>query len=199
MTKPAKRKLGRPSLGKRRSITFRIRDHVNDLLVAASQASTVSLSEEIERRVEQSFSNAGVVSEMFGGAETARLLFTLSIAIQEVERATGKPWWADLSTSEQMRRAIDDILLAQMAKLPEMQKQIEEHLARYGMLADLAGKVSPEIRAKFERRPFIDHFQIGNEAAAFAMVKAQAELAVRNAPVKASELSQSSTRKAKGK
>jgi hypothetical protein len=199
MNKPAKPKLGRPPLGKRRSLTFRIRDHVNDLLVAAAESSAVSVSEEIERRIEQSFSNAGVVSEMFGGAETARLLFTLSIAIQEVERATGKPWWADVSTSEQMRRAIDNILIAQMAKLPEMQKQIEEHLARYGRLADLASLASPEIRAEFERRPFIDHFQIGNEAAAFAMVKAQAELAVRNAPVKASELSQSSTRKAKGK
>src|SRR6516162_5280467 len=98
MTKPAKRKLGRPSLGKRRSITFRIRDHVNDLLVAASQASTVSVSEEIERRVEQSFSNAGVVAEMFGGRENAQLLFLFSVAIREVERTFGHPWWTDQPT-----------------------------------------------------------------------------------------------------
>ena len=188
MTKPAKRKLGRPSLGKRRSITFRIRDHVNDLLVAASQASTVSVSEEIERRVEQSFSNAGVVAEMFGGRENAQLLFLFSIAMREVERTFGHPWWTDQPTCEALRKAVDEILLAHKARLPSW-KPTE---GGYPPLADLGRDVS---------FPFIDHFQIGNDAAAFAMVKAQ--LAARNAPAKAPETtpppSTPSSRKAKGK
>jgi hypothetical protein len=186
MTKPAKRKLGRPSLGKRRSITFRIRDHVNDLLVAASQASTVSLSEEIERRVEESFSKAGVVAEMFGGKENAQLLFAFAVAIQELERIFGKPWWTDQSTCEALQGAVDAILQSHKARLPEGWKPTEG-VKHYPPLAEL-------------RRKFIDHFEIGNDGAAFAEAKAQ--LAVRNAPAKAPEPSHSSTsssRKAKGK
>ena len=185
MDKPVKRKSGRPSLGKagrRQSFTFRIREKVRDLLVAAAQSSGVSVSEEIERRVEQSFSNAGVVAEMFGGVANAQLLFMFAVAIQEVERGTGKSWWQDVSTSEAVQAAIDSILLAHRAHLPERRKRIE-----YPPLADLARRYGP----------FIDHFQIGNDAAALAMAKA--ELAVRNAPLKASELSQSSSRKAKTK
>jgi hypothetical protein len=179
MDKPIKRKPGRPSLGKRQSFTFRIRDIVRDQLVAAAQASNVSVSEEIERRVEQSFSNAGVVAEMFGGPQNAKLLFTFAVAIQEVERATGKYWWADPPTCEQMRRAIDSIILAHTP-------------AKYPPLAELGARYG---------RPFIDHFQIGNDAAAFAMAKAR--LAAQNAPAKAPEAtpppSTPSSRKVKGK
>jgi hypothetical protein len=202
MNKPDKRKPGRPSLGKagrRQSFTFRIREKVRDLVVAAAQSSGVSVSEEIERRVEESFSKAGVVAEMFGGAETARLLFTFAIAIQEVERATGIPWWADVSTSEHMRRAINNIIEARIAKLPKIQKQIEERLATRGEFADL----EPKLRAELERGPFIDHFQIGNDAAALAILKVKEELARRNAPVKApvrpEPSPKSSSRKAKDK
>jgi hypothetical protein len=184
MNKPMKRKPGRPSLGKRRSLTFRIRDNVNDLLVAAAESSAVSVSEEIERRVEESFSKAGVVAEMFGGVENAQLLFMFAVAIQEAERGTGKSWWQDVSTSEAVQAAIDSILVAHRARLPDSRKRIE-----YPPLAELGRRYGP----------FIDHFQIGNDAAALAMAKAKEELAVRNAPVKASELPQSSTRKATGK
>lgn len=190
MNKPVKRKPGRPSLGKRQSFTFRVRENVRDLLVAAAQSSNVSVSEEIERRVELTFSSAGIVAEMFGGIENAQLLFAFAIAIQEVERATGKPWWADASTSEQMRRAIDTLVVAHTPLSPEVRKRSEEWFAKHGTLAELGRRYGP----------FIDHFQIGDDAAALAMVKAQ--LAVRNAPAKAPEASpssKSSSRKAKGK
>jgi hypothetical protein len=127
---------------------------------------------------------------MFGGIENAQLLFAFAVAIQEVERATGKPWWADASTSEQIRRAIDNIVIAHWPDSPEVRKQSEEFFAKYGTLAELGRRYGP----------FIDHFQIGDDAAAFAMVKAQ--LAVRNAPAKAPEAppsSKSSSRKAEGK
>jgi hypothetical protein len=73
---------------------------------------------------------------------------------------------------------------------PEERKRHEE--LKFPPLAELGARFG---------RPFIDHFQIGNDAAALAIAKAQ--LAVRNAPAKAPEEptqpSKSSSRKAKGK
>jgi hypothetical protein len=146
-----------------------MRRTVRDQLIAAAQSSGVSISEEVERRIEQSFSNAGVVGAMFGGDENARLLFMFAIAIQEVERLTGKRWREDPATSEQMRRAIDSVILAQMPISPEAQKRYEEFVAKHGTLAELGARYG---------RPFIDHFAIGHEAAAFALFEAQG--AVRN-------------------
>jgi hypothetical protein len=175
-------------LGKRRSFTFRIRDYVTDLLVAAAQSSGVSVSEEIERRVEQSFSNAGVVAEMFGGRENAQLLFAFAVAIQELERVIGKPWWTDKSTCEALQGAVDLILQSHKTRLPEGWKPTEG-AKYYPPLAELAQHYAP----------FIDHFEIGNDAAAFA--EAKARLAARNAPAKAPEPppSKSSSRKAKAR
>jgi hypothetical protein len=178
MDKPAKRKPGRPALGKRGNFTFRVREKLREQLIAAAESSNLSVSEEIERRLEASFTSIGVVAEMFGGKENAQLLFMFAVAIQEVERATGKPWWTDKSTCEQMWRAIDSIILAHTP-------------AKYPPLAELGALYG---------RPFIDHFQIGNDAAAFAMAKAR--LAAQNAPAKAPEAppsSQSSSRKTKTK
>ena len=150
MNKPAKRKPGRPSLGKRQSFTFRVRENVRDLLVAAAQSSNVSVSEEIERRVELTFSSAGIVAEMFGGIENAQLLFAFAVAIQEVERATGKPWWADASTSEQMRRAIDTLVIAHRPHSPEVRKQ------KRGIFRQIRNpcRIGPSLRSV--HRPFSD-------------------------------------------
>jgi hypothetical protein len=179
MDKPAKRKPGRPALGKRGNFTFRVRENLREQLIAAAESSNLSVSEEIERRLESSFTTIGVVAEMFGGPQNAKLLFTFAVAIQEVERATGKYWWADRSTCEALRGAVDAILRSHKAHLP------------YPPLAELGRR----------NAPFIDHFEIGNDAAALAMAKAQ--LAVRNAPAKAPEAtpapSTPSSRKAKGK
>jgi hypothetical protein len=179
MDKPAKRKVGRPALGKRGNFTFRVRENVRERLIAAAESSNLSVSEEIERLLERQLTVTDTVADMFGGPQNAKLLFTLAVAIQEVERVTGKYWWADASTCEQIRRAIDSIILAYSP-------------ANYPPLAELGARYG---------RPFIDYFQIGHEAAAFAMAKAQ--LAARNAPAKAPETtpppSTPSSRKAKGK
>jgi hypothetical protein len=195
MIKPAKRKPGRPSLGKagrRQSFTFRIREKVRDLLVDAARSSGVSVSEEIERRVEESFSKAGVVAEMFGGRENAQLLFAFAVAIQELERVIGKPWWTDKSTCGALQGAVDLILQSLKARLPEGWKPTEG-VKYYPPLADLASRDGGD-------RKFIDYFQIGDVAALAAM---KAHLAAQNAPAKAPEEnlppSTPSSRKAKGK
>jgi hypothetical protein len=160
---------------------------VSELLVAAAQSSGVSVSEEIERRVEESFSNAGVVAEMFGGNENAQLLFLFSVAMREVERTFGHPWWTDQPTCEALRTAVNAILLEHKAHLPSWKppESIYPPLAGLGR------------RAGF---PFIDHFQTG-DAVVFARMKAR--FAAENAPAKAPEATPSpsppSSRKAKSK
>jgi hypothetical protein len=183
---PPKRKPGRPALGKRGNFTFRVREALREQLIAAAESSKLSVSEEIERRLEASFTTIGVVAEMFGGRENAQLLFMFSVAMREVERKFGNPWWTDQLTCEALRKAVDKILLAHKAHLPSWKTAEGD----FPPLADMGRRVG---------FPFIDYFQIG-DAAALAMAKAQ--LAVRNAPVKAPETpppSKSSSRKAKGK
>src|SRR6516162_7256584 len=103
MEKPKKRRPGRPPLGKRGNFTFRVRENVRERLIAAAESSNLSVSEEIERLLERQLTVTDTVAEMFGGKENAQLLFMFAVAIQEVERATGKPWWTDKSTCEALQ------------------------------------------------------------------------------------------------
>ena len=203
MEKPAKRKPGRPPLGKRGNFTFRVRENVRERLIAAAESSNLSVSEEIERLLERQLTVADTVAEMFGGKENAQLLFMFAVAIQEVERATGKPWWTDKSTCEALQGAVDLILQSLKADLPEGWKPTEGH-KYYPPLADLAppgtlAKTRPkapspakEAEAPKPRedtryggdRKFIDYFRIDDAAALMAM---KAQLAARNAPAKAPE------------
>ena len=203
MDKPAKRKPGRPALGKRGNFTFRVREALREQLIAAAEAQKLSVSEEIERRLEASFTTIGAVAEMFGGRENAQLLFAFAVAIQELERVIKKPWWTDQSTCEALQGAVDLILQSLKADLPEGWKPTEGH-KYYPPLADLAppgtlAKTRPkapspakEAEAPKPRedtryggdRKFIDYFRIDDAAALMAM---KAQLAARNAPAKAPE------------
>jgi hypothetical protein len=157
MSKPKKRKPGRPSLGKRGNFTFRVREVIRERLIASAKASNVSVSEEIERRIEQTFSSAGVVAEMLGGPETARLMAVFALAIQGVERTTGREWWTDKATFDAVNTAITGILLLNDPSPVRGDP-------KYPPLAEL-GKL---------RGPFIDHFGIGSDAASFALAAVRA-------------------------
>jgi hypothetical protein len=186
MDKPAKRKPGRPSLGKRGNFTFRVREGIRDRLIAAAKTSGVSVSEEIERRIEFTFSSAGVVAEMLGGAETARLMFTFALAVQEVERVTGKPWWKHAPTFQAVEVAIREILKVYQRPWDDNQKRIDEHVAG-GTLASLG-------------RPFgyfMDHFSVGSEAGSIARVKAAKAAQQIETPVEPATKRSKSSRKAK--
>jgi hypothetical protein len=203
---PPKRRPGRPALGKRGNFTFRVREALREQLIAAAEAQKLSVSEEIERRLEASFTTIGAVSEMFGGKENAQLLFAFGVAIQELERVIGKPWWTDQSTCEALQGAVDLILQSLKARLPEGWKPTEG-VKYYPPLADLASRDGGDARGsrrprsamrRVRDRKFIDYFQIGDVAALTAM---KAQLAARNAPAKAPEptppSSTPSSRKAK--
>ena len=168
MSKPRKRKPGRPSLGKRGNFTFRVREVIRERLIASAKASNVSVSEEIERRIEQTFSSAGVVAEMLGGPQTARLMAVIALAIQGVERTTGREWWMDKATFDAVNTAIAGILLLNDPSPVQGDP-------KYPPLAELAkdrGFLPLAAPAK-DRGPFIDHFAIGGDAAGFALAMAR--------------------------
>jgi hypothetical protein len=64
MDELVKRKPGRPSTGKRGSFTFRLRDGIRAKLIAAARENKISVSEEIERRLEFSFHDEPVLTEL---------------------------------------------------------------------------------------------------------------------------------------
>ncbi len=100
-----KRKVGRPSKGKRSNFTFRLTDALREKIAAASETSDLSMSEEIERRLDQSFSGASIVSDIFGGPEIARLMHVFAMAAEMVQLETGKTFSEDEVTNLAMKTA----------------------------------------------------------------------------------------------
>ena len=71
-TGDVKRKVGRPSKGKRGNFTFRLTDALREKLVAAAEKSDLSISEEIERRLDRSFISEDQIGPV--GAELAHMV-----------------------------------------------------------------------------------------------------------------------------
>ena len=147
-----KRKPGRPSLGKRGNFTFRVRDQIREKLIEAAASSDVSVSEEIERRIEQSFSAAGVVAEMFGGVATAQLMSTMAFAVRSVEMQTGKNWNCDAVTHSAAMAALMQVISLVKRPVESDDGAVEDNLTNLGRM-DLID------------RPRVDTFAIGKAAA----------------------------------
>lgn len=107
----APKRRGRPPLPadqrKRASINTRLRPPLKERLEARAAEHGRSLSEEIESRLEQSEQ----IYESFGGYDTYRFMQLLGGTIFEIEQTTGKSWRTDLETLEQVREALDLMLL----------------------------------------------------------------------------------------
>jgi hypothetical protein len=106
----AKRKPGRPSKGKRGNFTFRVTEKLRNQLVAGAEESGLSVSEEIERRLDESFNSAGIVAQVLGGPHNSALILTIASAIRTVESLSGKKWNEDHGTNLAMRTAVSGVL-----------------------------------------------------------------------------------------
>jgi Arc-like DNA binding domain len=104
-----KRKPGRPSKGKRGNFTFRVTEKLREQLISGAEASGLSVSEEIERRLDQSFNDAAI-RDLLGGSHTNALILTIAAAIQMVEIKSGKKWIEDHDTNLAMRAAVDGVM-----------------------------------------------------------------------------------------
>jgi hypothetical protein len=108
-----KRRPGRPPKGKRGNFTFRVTEKLREQLEAAAAEANLSVSEDIERRLESSFSGKSVVEELLGGPETLRLLMTIGQAIRMVEDTAGKKWTDDyeaVAATKIAMKAIIDLI-----------------------------------------------------------------------------------------
>ena len=104
-----KRKPGRPPKGKRGNFTFRVTERLREQLISEAEASGLSVSEEIERRLDQSF-NGAPIRDLFGGSHTNALILTIAAAIQMVEIESGKKWIEDHDTNLAMRAAVIGVM-----------------------------------------------------------------------------------------
>jgi hypothetical protein len=71
-----------------------------------------SLAQEIEHRLEQSFTKEDIAHTAFGGPEEYRIMQLLALAVQQVEAATGKKWTEDFATFHSVDRALRTVLSA---------------------------------------------------------------------------------------
>jgi hypothetical protein len=110
MEQQAKRKPGRPSKGKRGNFTFRVTEKLRNELIWLAEQSGLSVSEEIEARLDRSINGEGIVAEVLGGPHNSALLLTLASAIRAVESSTGKRWTEDHETNLAIRAAVTSVM-----------------------------------------------------------------------------------------
>ncbi len=102
--KTTKAKMGRPRLPpekrKRPSMGFRPTPELRGKLENAAATSGLSLTQEVERRLERSFSDSDARLQGFGSDERLELLRALSLAVDLVEMLMGKDIFTDAETAE---------------------------------------------------------------------------------------------------
>ncbi len=109
-----KRGRGRPPLkpgrAKRSSFNTRIRPQLKEHLERDAKRAGRSLSEEIEARLERSYSDADARLQGFGSDERLELLRALSLAVDLVEMLMGKDIFTDAETAEVGYKAMTGLL-----------------------------------------------------------------------------------------
>lgn len=75
-----KRKVGRPSMGKSGTFSFRVRAGLREKLEAAATSNQRSISEEIEIRISRSLTPGAIVAEALGGHEMRNLAVSAALA-----------------------------------------------------------------------------------------------------------------------
>jgi hypothetical protein len=115
-----RRKVGRPpsANGKKgERLNLRVSSKLRDLLEEARRRSDgeVSLSEEVELRLRESFERDSEIEKRFGGPTTARLLEVLADRVRSIEASTGGAdgelrWFEDRFTYDQVRSMIEVVL-----------------------------------------------------------------------------------------
>jgi hypothetical protein len=90
---------------------------VREHLQAAALASGRSISEEIEHRLQESFTKDRLIAAFLGGGDTAQALRLIAELMQN-ESAPERSWKDDPDSAEVVRSATN-LIIAQLANLPE--------------------------------------------------------------------------------
>jgi hypothetical protein len=103
--------------GKRVPLSFRTTPRIRELLLEAATASGRSLAQEVEYRLESTFSH----DRAFGNAELRRLTLAMAIAFERAARfnaTNGKDWTEDLDSYFAGMVAVLDTLLINAPATP---------------------------------------------------------------------------------
>jgi uncharacterized protein (DUF1778 family) len=117
-TEPKKSSRGRPRKapvqGERHPVTVRLTAETKRDLEEAADSSGRSLSQEIEVRLEHSFS----IDRMLGGGDTAMLLRALAGVVWIVEQHYGQKWNTNDITAAAVKAAIDHSVFTALKTIP---------------------------------------------------------------------------------
>lgn len=111
---PQRKKGGRPRKyspdAKRPTMAFRMGSQLHERLIASAEANERSLSEEIERRLEDSFGEQERLIDRFGGPENLNLLTTIASAWKLIEVMSKQKWTQSQDVLNAMRVAASDVM-----------------------------------------------------------------------------------------
>ena len=144
---PIRRGPGRPSKNKRGTFKFRVTDSLRTKMEAAAKSSNRSVSEEIEHRLEQSFTTDFVMTQLLGGGKNATLLRLIAGRLSGLDQQAF-PWHSHAESAQrlvaQIQQAMDSV---SRTDTPE-DARIELHrLSSSAALSSKAGMLSSEGQA----------------------------------------------------
>lgn len=96
-----------PELGKRINMMFRLNEARRDQLMQDAERNGRSMSEEIEYRLERSYTDVDAITRYLGRQETVELALAVSSLADRVEKETGKKWSEDPYTMRMFYSAIE--------------------------------------------------------------------------------------------
>ena len=134
---PARAKLP-PGEGKRVPLNMRTTRKTREKLEKSAADSGRSLAQEVEARLERSFTGDGIIHHMLGfDLGSMMALRGLANAIEKIEREAGKSWHEDWTAREQVRAAFEAILdvfgpphPAENRLTPQGRARVEERVLR---------------------------------------------------------------------
>jgi TraY domain len=97
---------------KRHPLNMRTTEAMRRRLEQAAEASGRSLVQEVEHRLERTFTQDEAFEATLGGKHNADLFRALTTATWLIEKGTGKQWSEDIATAHQVRHALSTIVLA---------------------------------------------------------------------------------------
>ena len=160
---PQRKKGGRPRKhspdAKRPTMAFRMSSHLHERLIASADANERSLSEEIERRLDNSFNDYDNFIKLLGGQNNSKLLITIASAWSVVELLSDKKWTESQDVLDAMKIAAADVLA--MVKPPHDQDKYREDIN-----SDLS-----DLGDKHYKRITINDFGLGAAAYAVSIAK----------------------------
>ena len=141
MTLKSKEKRGRPALppgeGKRYPLNMRTTKDVRDQMKAAAAASGRSLVQEVEFRLQKSFSNELTyqgfmesIYEQFEGKGIYHLMKLLARSLAISERETGKSWLDDADTCALVQGVFNSILSLYVPEAVRPTKPADSQLSK---------------------------------------------------------------------